>query len=115
MLFVKVSLKSVDLKITWHGAFNAFSRIRVALDAYFFNKMTNVFLILVVPMLHILAIIFIKLYDLQGGDKVLVTGPWYAANSSYSVIFGTQSVPATLLQSGVLRCFSPGKLIVNSS
>ena len=49
---------------------------------------------------------------LQGGCKVLVTGPWYAANSSYSVSFGMNTVPATLVQSGVLRCFSPGTLFL---
>ncbi|CAH1773474.1 unnamed protein product, partial [Owenia fusiformis] len=43
----------------------------------------------------------------QGSTKILVTGPWYSTNSSYSLMFDDVSVPAELIQSGVLRCFSP--------
>ena len=39
---------------------------------------------------------------------MLVTGPWFQMNSKYSVLFDSTSVPATLVQSGVLRCFCPG-------
>ena len=45
----------------------------------------------------------------EGGVKVLVTGPWYSTTSPYTVLFDNNSVPATLVQSGVLRCFCPGK------
>jgi len=44
----------------------------------------------------------------EGGVKILVTGPWYSTTSPYTVLFGDISVQATLVQSGVLRCFSPG-------
>ncbi|CAG0920023.1 unnamed protein product [Notodromas monacha] len=43
----------------------------------------------------------------SGGTKILVTGPWYSATCPYSVHFGSVSVPAALVQSGVLRCFTP--------
>ncbi|OQR73105.1 calmodulin-binding transcription activator-like [Tropilaelaps mercedesae] len=46
----------------------------------------------------------------EGGVKVLITGPWFQANSStnqYSILFDGVSVPTTLVQSGVLRCFCP--------
>ncbi|XP_043226084.1 calmodulin-binding transcription activator 1-like [Amphibalanus amphitrite] len=43
----------------------------------------------------------------EGGIKVLVTGPWYATSSPYSVLFDGVSVPTQLVQSGVLRCFCP--------
>ncbi|XP_050414412.2 calmodulin-binding transcription activator 1 [Patella vulgata] len=42
-----------------------------------------------------------------GGTKVLVTGPWYSSSSAYSCLFDGKSVPATLVQFGVLRCFTP--------
>lgn len=45
----------------------------------------------------------------EGGVKVLVTGPWNSASSSYTVLFDTFPVPTTLVQSGVLRCYCPGK------
>ncbi len=40
---------------------------------------------------------------------MLVTGPWYSTISPYSVLFDDVSVPATLIQRGVLRCYTPGK------
>ncbi|XP_067127660.1 calmodulin-binding transcription activator 2 isoform X2 [Centruroides vittatus] len=43
----------------------------------------------------------------EGGVKVLVTGPWYSTSSPYSVLFDRISVPTTLVQSGVLRCYCP--------
>lgn len=45
----------------------------------------------------------------EGGVKVLVTGPWYSTTSPYTVLFDTFPVPTTLVQSGVLRCYCPGK------
>ena len=45
----------------------------------------------------------------QGQEKVLVTGPWYSQTSPYQILFGGSAVPTTLVQSGVLRCFAPGK------
>ena len=45
----------------------------------------------------------------QGQEKVLVTGPWYSQTSPYQILFGGSPVPTTLVQSGVLRCFAPGK------
>lgn len=47
----------------------------------------------------------------EGGVKVLVTGPWYSTTSPYTVLFDGNSVPATLVQSGVLRCFCPGQIL----
>ena len=44
----------------------------------------------------------------QGEEKVLVTGPWYSQTSRYQILFDSDPVPTTLVQSGVLRCFSPG-------
>lgn len=45
----------------------------------------------------------------QGGVKVLITGPWQETSSSYSCLFDQISVPASLIQPGVLRCYCPGK------
>lgn len=45
----------------------------------------------------------------QGGVKVLITGPWQEASSNYSCLFDQISVPASLIQPGVLRCYCPGK------
>lgn len=45
----------------------------------------------------------------QGGVKVLITGPWMDDSESYSCLFDQISVPAALIQSGVLRCYCPGK------
>ncbi|CAD5119415.1 DgyrCDS8027 [Dimorphilus gyrociliatus] len=46
----------------------------------------------------------------DGGQKVLVTGPWYSTSSSYSVHFDSIKVQATLVQNGVLRCSAPPHL-----
>ena len=43
----------------------------------------------------------------EGGMKVLVAGPWTSPTLSYSIIFDGMSVPTSLVQNGVLRCFSP--------
>ncbi|KAL4658567.1 calmodulin-binding transcription activator 1-like isoform X1 [Arapaima gigas] len=43
----------------------------------------------------------------EGGVKVLITGPWQEANSSYSCLFDQITVPASLIQPGVLRCYCP--------
>lgn len=44
----------------------------------------------------------------EGGVKVLVTGPWHSSGP-YTVLFDTFPVPTTLVQSGVLRCYCPGR------
>ncbi|XP_076306615.1 calmodulin-binding transcription activator 1-like [Tachypleus tridentatus] len=43
----------------------------------------------------------------EGGIKVLISGPWDSSNSLYTVLFDGVSVPTTLVQNGVLRCFCP--------
>uniref|UniRef100_A0A3B4ED08 Calmodulin-binding transcription activator 1 n=1 Tax=Pygocentrus nattereri TaxID=42514 RepID=A0A3B4ED08_PYGNA len=43
----------------------------------------------------------------EGGVKVLITGPWQEASSHYSCLFDQISVPASLIQPGVLRCYCP--------
>ncbi|XP_053776447.1 calmodulin-binding transcription activator 1 isoform X9 [Desmodus rotundus] len=43
----------------------------------------------------------------EGGVKVLITGPWQEASSDYSCLFDQASVPASLIQPGVLRCYCP--------
>ncbi|XP_037583724.1 calmodulin-binding transcription activator 1 isoform X4 [Cebus imitator] len=43
----------------------------------------------------------------EGGVKVLITGPWQEASSNYSCLFDQISVPASLIQPGVLRCYCP--------
>ncbi|XP_042330126.1 calmodulin-binding transcription activator 2 isoform X2 [Sceloporus undulatus] len=43
----------------------------------------------------------------EGGVKVLITGPWMGEAKPYSCLFDQISVPATLIQSGVLRCYCP--------
>jgi len=40
--------------------------------------------------------------------KVLVAGSWSEKDGDYSVLFGSISVPATLVQHGLLRCYAPG-------
>ncbi|MBN3278371.1 CMTA1 protein, partial [Polyodon spathula] len=50
----------------------------------------------------------------EGGVKVLITGPWQEANSNYSCLFDQISVPASLIQPGVLRCYCPGKGFTHS-
>ena len=49
----------------------------------------------------------------QGQEKVLVTGPWYSQTEPYQILFGGTPVATTLVQSGVLRCFAPGKSLPN--
>lgn len=44
----------------------------------------------------------------QGGVKVLITGPWQEDSSTYTCLFDQISVPASLIQPGVLRCYCPG-------
>uniref|UniRef100_A0A672P7G8 Calmodulin-binding transcription activator 1 n=1 Tax=Sinocyclocheilus grahami TaxID=75366 RepID=A0A672P7G8_SINGR len=43
----------------------------------------------------------------QGGVKVLITGPWQEASSEYTCLFDQITVPASLIQPGVLRCYCP--------
>ncbi|XP_022247268.1 LOW QUALITY PROTEIN: calmodulin-binding transcription activator 2-like [Limulus polyphemus] len=43
----------------------------------------------------------------EGRVKVLITGPWNSTHSSYTAMFDGISVPTTLVQNGVLRCFCP--------
>ncbi|XP_035376235.1 calmodulin-binding transcription activator 1-like [Electrophorus electricus] len=43
----------------------------------------------------------------EGGVKVLITGPWQEADSDYSCLFDQITVPASLIQPGVLRCYCP--------
>ncbi|XP_027558650.1 LOW QUALITY PROTEIN: calmodulin-binding transcription activator 2 [Neopelma chrysocephalum] len=42
----------------------------------------------------------------EGGVKVLITGPW-GDPGAYSCLFDRTSVPAALVQPGVLRCYCP--------
>lgn len=49
---------------------------------------------------------------LQGGVKVLITGPWLESSSEYSCLFDHISVPAALIQPGVLRCYCPGDVLL---
>ncbi|KAJ3585487.1 hypothetical protein NHX12_014206, partial [Muraenolepis orangiensis] len=43
----------------------------------------------------------------MGGVKVLITGPWADPSGRYSCVFDQSSVPASLVQPGVLRCYCP--------
>lgn len=43
----------------------------------------------------------------EGGVKILITGPWVEDTDSYSCVFDHVTVPASLIQSGVLRCYCP--------
>ncbi|CAK6980917.1 LOW QUALITY PROTEIN: calmodulin-binding transcription activator 2 [Scomber scombrus] len=43
----------------------------------------------------------------EGGVKVLITGPWSELSGRYSCVFDQSSVPASLIQPGVLRCYCP--------
>uniref|UniRef100_A0A8C5MJ51 Calmodulin-binding transcription activator 1 n=1 Tax=Leptobrachium leishanense TaxID=445787 RepID=A0A8C5MJ51_9ANUR len=43
----------------------------------------------------------------EGGVKVLITGPWLEDTDCYSCVFDNLTVPASLIQSGVLRCYCP--------
>lgn len=52
---------------------------------------------------------------LQGGVKVLITGPWSEPSGRYSCVFDQSTVPASLIQPGVLRCYCPGTYRFSSS
>jgi len=41
--------------------------------------------------------------------KVLVAGSWSETDGHYSILFDSISVPATLVQHGLLRCYAPGQ------
>ncbi|KAJ8008637.1 hypothetical protein DPEC_G00106940 [Dallia pectoralis] len=43
----------------------------------------------------------------EGGVKVLITGSWSEASGRYCVVFDQNTVPASLIQPGVLRCYCP--------
>ncbi|XP_066527571.1 calmodulin-binding transcription activator 2 isoform X2 [Hoplias malabaricus] len=43
----------------------------------------------------------------EGGVKVLITGPWSEVSGRYSCVFDQSTVPASLIQPGVLRCYCP--------
>ncbi|XP_067828399.1 calmodulin-binding transcription activator 2-like [Heptranchias perlo] len=43
----------------------------------------------------------------EGGVKILITGPWSDGNERYSCVFDQITVPASLIQPGVLRCYCP--------
>ncbi|XP_018584564.2 calmodulin-binding transcription activator 2-like isoform X2 [Scleropages formosus] len=43
----------------------------------------------------------------EGGVKVLITGPWTQTAGRYSCVFDRSTVPASLIQPGVLRCYCP--------
>ncbi|XP_005999870.1 calmodulin-binding transcription activator 2 isoform X2 [Latimeria chalumnae] len=43
----------------------------------------------------------------EGGVKVLITGLWTEGAERYSCMFDQVTVPASLIQSGVLRCYCP--------
>ncbi|KAM4611861.1 calmodulin-binding transcription activator 2 isoform 2-T3 [Polymixia lowei] len=43
----------------------------------------------------------------EGGVKVLITGSWVEVSGRYSCLFDQSSVPASLIQPGVLRCYCP--------
>nr|XP_055039884.1 calmodulin-binding transcription activator 1 isoform X7 [Misgurnus anguillicaudatus] len=43
----------------------------------------------------------------EGGVKVLITGPWQEVSSEYTCLFDQITVPASLIQPGVLRCYCP--------
>ena len=47
----------------------------------------------------------------EGGEKVLIIGPWYSEKASFAVLFDGMAVPAELLQGGVLRCICPGNML----
>ncbi|XP_056299114.1 calmodulin-binding transcription activator 2 isoform X5 [Pseudoliparis swirei] len=43
----------------------------------------------------------------EGGVKVLITGPWSEPSGRYSCVFDQNSVNASMIQPGVLRCYCP--------
>ena len=63
-------------------------------------------LITVAEMVNMLSVFVVCRF--QGGVKVLITGPWQEASSDYSCLFDQITVPASLIQPGVLRCYCPG-------
>lgn len=62
---------------------------------------------------RITSILWLSDLCLQGGVKVLITGPWTEAAERYSCVFDHIAVPASLVQPGVLRCYCPGMEIVD--
>ncbi|KAK2710391.1 calmodulin-binding transcription activator 1-like isoform X2 [Artemia franciscana] len=42
----------------------------------------------------------------EGGCKVLVAGPWLKTDSSYAIMIDGQSLATTVVQPGVLRCYT---------
>ena len=42
----------------------------------------------------------------------MVTGPWYSQSAVYQILFNGVGVPTTLVQSGVLRCYTPGHYLI---
>lgn len=48
----------------------------------------------------------------QGGSKLLLIGPWTKVSSTYTCVIDGEPVQTTLLQPGVLRCYTPGQLHV---
>lgn len=65
-------------------------------------------LISVAVMVNMLSMFVVD--SVQGGVKVLITGPWQEASSDYSCLFDQITVPASLIQPGVLRCYCPGSI-----
>lgn len=56
----------------------------------------------------IFILVFTYVFFLLGGIKVLVAGPWYSSEATnYSITFDGVAVPTELVQTGLLRCFSP--------
>ncbi|XP_048728854.1 calmodulin-binding transcription activator 1-like isoform X3 [Ostrea edulis] len=43
----------------------------------------------------------------EGGSKLLVIGPWTKVSSTYTCVIDGEPVQTTLLQPGVLRCYTP--------
>ncbi|KAK7481432.1 hypothetical protein BaRGS_00027388 [Batillaria attramentaria] len=43
----------------------------------------------------------------EGNTKILVAGPWCNPRAAYTCVFNGKHVSATLVQAGVLRCFTP--------
>ena len=46
----------------------------------------------------------------QGGTKLLLIGPWTKVSSTYTCVIDGEPVQTSLLQPGVLRCYTPGKI-----
>ncbi|RWS29549.1 calmodulin-binding transcription activator-like protein [Leptotrombidium deliense] len=43
----------------------------------------------------------------EGGMKILVTGPWFSPSHLYSIVIDGVFMQTSMVQSGVLRCYSP--------